>query len=161
MLLMTLYFILCNRYALFSWTLRFNTKWHLAICTVTFLVSKYSLSLQVSSDLGLIHLVGLDLNNFDPDQMAWLEKDLAAANANRENVTHRYRKHLEERLCFICQVPWIMVTSHFPLHYSKFEENKGASAEYYLGDEAESLLIPDQIMHLINFCFLQVFNLRT
>eukprot|EP00039_Didymoeca_costata_P020714 m.342179 g.342179 ORF g.342179 m.342179 type:complete len:577 (+) comp21074_c0_seq1:121-1851(+) len=77
-------------------------------------------SRYVSSDLGLIHLVGLDLNNFDPDQMAWLEKDLAAANANRENV------------------PWIMVTSHFPLHYSKFEENKGASAEYYLGDEAES-----------------------
>ena len=77
-----------------------------------------------SVDLGLIHLVGLDLDpllHSAAEQQAWLEQDLAAAAANREAV------------------PWIIVTSHFPLHNAAFEEPgvANASAAFYLGDEAE------------------------
>jgi hypothetical protein len=55
-----------------------------------------------SVDLGLIHFVVLDLDPGPPavfagDQAAWTAADLAAADANRANV------------------PWIVVTSHFPL----------------------------------------------
>ena len=53
-----------------------------------------------STDVGLIHIVGLDLNNLDAAQLAWLDTDLAAANANR------------------AETPWIMVSSHFPLFHS-------------------------------------------
>lgn len=84
-----------------------------------------------SVDLGLIHIVGLDLDptgevpgqlpNWSGAQQAWLEQDLAAAAANRANV------------------PWIIVTSHFPLHNAAFEvpEAHNASAAFYLGEEAE------------------------
>jgi hypothetical protein len=84
-----------------------------------------------SVDLGLIHIVGLDLDptgevpgqlpNWSGAQKAWLEQDLAAAAANR------------------AAVPWIIVTSHFPLHNAAFEaaEVRNASAAFYLGDEAE------------------------
>lgn len=64
--------------------------------------------------MGLIHMVGLDLNNLDDGQVAWLEQDLAKAEANREAV------------------PWIMVTSHFPIHHTELTENADASAEYYM-----------------------------
>ena len=55
-----------------------------------------------SIDLGLIHFVILDLDPGPPPvfagaQAAWAAADLAAADANRANV------------------PWIVVTSHFPL----------------------------------------------
>ena len=55
-----------------------------------------------SVDLGLIHFVMLDLDPGPPAvfagaQEAWAAADLAAADANRANV------------------PWIVVTSHFPL----------------------------------------------
>jgi hypothetical protein len=55
-----------------------------------------------SIDLGLIHFVILDLDPgppavFDGEQKRWAAADLAAADANRANV------------------PWIVVTSHFPL----------------------------------------------
>ena len=55
-----------------------------------------------SIDLGLIHFVILDLDPGPPAvfagaQAAWAAADLAAADANRANV------------------PWIVVTSHFPL----------------------------------------------
>lgn len=81
-----------------------------------------------SVDLGLIHLVGLDLDPGTPPhgpifagvQQSWLEQDLAAANANRANV------------------PWIIVTSHFPIYNAKFEGNLDASASWYLGLEAET-----------------------
>mmetsp|Transcript_17259 Transcript_17259/g.44979 ORF Transcript_17259/g.44979 Transcript_17259/m.44979 type:complete len:583 (+) Transcript_17259:71-1819(+) len=77
-------------------------------------------SRYVSSNFGLIHMVGLDLNNLDDGQVAWLEQDLAAAQANRQNV------------------PWIMVTSHFPIHHTDLYEHADASAEYYVGLEAET-----------------------
>ena len=59
-----------------------------------------------SIDLGLIHFVMLDLNPGPPPvfsgaQAAWAAADLAAADANRANV------------------PWIVVTSHFPLYVIK------------------------------------------
>ena len=52
-----------------------------------------------SVDIGLIHVVGLDLNDVHlPGQLEWLEADLAAAHANR------------------AAVPWLVVTSHFPIY---------------------------------------------
>ena len=59
-----------------------------------------------SVDLGLIHFVILDLDPGPPAvfagaQAAWAPADLAAADANRANV------------------PWIVVTSHFPLYVEK------------------------------------------
>ena len=63
-----------------------------------------------SADFGLVHLVGLDLNMYNGvdtcgetcrrAQLAWLEKDLRAATANR------------------ARVPWIVAFSHYPLYCS-------------------------------------------
>ena len=98
-------------------------------------------SRYVSSDLGLIHMVGLDLNNLDAGQVAWLEADLAKAQTNRDAV------------------PWIMVTSHFrasrrpqcpapadrrpfaAIHHRALAENPNASAAHYIGDEAEGYAV--------------------
>ena len=63
-----------------------------------------------SLDLGLIHFVILDLDVgqvgapavFSGTQAAWAAADLAAADANRANV------------------PWVVVTSHFPLYSATF-----------------------------------------
>jgi hypothetical protein len=63
-----------------------------------------------SLDLGLIHLVAIDLNFYygvDPctdgscqaAQKEWLARDLAAANRNRDNV------------------PWVLVMSHYPFFW--------------------------------------------
>lgn len=40
-------------------------------------------------------------------------------------------------------MPWIIVTSHFPIYNADFEapEAANASAAYYLGDEAETFAI--------------------
>jgi 3',5'-cyclic AMP phosphodiesterase CpdA len=88
-------------------------------------------SRYLSVDIGLIHLVGLDLNapetsprtiGLDDGQLAWLEQDLAAAAANRENV------------------PWIVVTSHFPIYLSSAGlEPARSSAAWYLSDQAEAV----------------------
>ena len=48
-------------------------------------------------------------------QGKWLEQDLAAADANRANV------------------PWVIVTSHFPLVNTMLAQNKDKSAEHYIG----------------------------
>eukprot|EP00939_MAST-03C_sp_MAST-3C-sp1_P001607 g1607.t1 len=63
-----------------------------------------------SVDVGLIHFVALDLNMYNgvdncgepcrQAQLAWLDKDLALANENRDRV------------------PWIVAMSHFPLYCS-------------------------------------------
>lgn len=84
-----------------------------------------------SVDIGLIHFVGLDLNaaethprtiGLDATQLAWLDQDLAAAQANRATV------------------PWIVVTSHFPIYLSATIEgdHANASAAHYLSNEAEA-----------------------
>eukprot|EP00658_Telonema_sp_P-2_P048589 TRINITY_DN36956_c0_g1_i1.p1 TRINITY_DN36956_c0_g1~~TRINITY_DN36956_c0_g1_i1.p1 ORF type:complete len:234 (+),score=57.37 TRINITY_DN36956_c0_g1_i1:139-840(+) len=52
-------------------------------------------------------------------QGLWLEQDLAAANANRGNV------------------PWIIVTSHFPLQHTMLRENADKSAAHYVGNAGE------------------------
>jgi len=92
-----------------------------------------------SIDIGLFHIVGLDLdpgpngggsgwalwNSSAEDgtggsaQGVWFEADLAAAAANRERV------------------PWIIVTSHFPLVHTMLRENAATSAKHYVGDEGE------------------------
>ena len=57
-----------------------------------------------SVDIGLVHLIGLDLNvyffpseyaGYRAAQLAWLEKDLAAVDRSK--------------------TPWVVATSHFPL----------------------------------------------
>jgi len=63
-----------------------------------------------SVDVGLIHFIALDLNMYNAvddcgetcreAQLAWLEKDLASAQENRDKV------------------PWIVAMSHFPLYCS-------------------------------------------
>jgi hypothetical protein len=106
-----------------------------ACLLVCFVLSGYN-----SVDIGLFHIVGLDLdpgklgtasgewslwNNSvgQPDaQGTWLEQDLAAADANRKNV------------------PWIIVTSHFPLVHTMLSENRGKSARHYVGVEGEDSL---------------------
>ena len=72
-----------------------------------------------SVDIGLIHYAGLDLNDLDQGQLAWLEEDLAAANANRANT------------------PWIIVSSHFPVWSKAMADARPASLslEHYLEDE--------------------------
>lgn len=79
-----------------------------------------------SVDLGLIHFVALDLDPgppavFSGAQAAWAAADLAAADANRANV------------------PWIVVTSHFPMYSAIFRraEYARASAAWYGSEEAE------------------------
>ena len=74
-------------------------------------------SRYTSADIGLIHMVALDLNLLDAAQLAWLTVDLKQANANRKLV------------------PWIMVMSHFPIFNSQLYENENMSAAHYRGDE--------------------------
>ena len=81
-----------------------------------------------SIDLGLLHLVALDLNLYfaeddcgDPcvkAQLEWVKEDLAQANKNRK------------------QVPWVIAMSHYPL-YCTGCFNDGVSARYYESTEAE------------------------
>ena len=76
-----------------------------------------------SVDVGLIHYTGLDLNDLDAGQLAWLDADLAYANANR------------------AQTPWIIVSSHFPVWSKAMADARRAargkrlSLEHYLEDE--------------------------
>jgi hypothetical protein len=56
-------------------------------------------SRYTATDLGLVHVIGLDLMNFDAAQLAWLEADLKAAAANRDAV------------------PWIMASAHYPIYH--------------------------------------------
>lgn len=83
-----------------------------------------------SVDFGLVHLIGLDFNVYygnDPcgdsckkDQLAWLAKDLAAANANRASK------------------PWIVATAHYPVFCTGCDSNTmDVSAAYYASDRAE------------------------
>jgi len=93
-----------------------------------------------SVDIGLFHIVGLDLDpgpgpetkdgawalwnsTEGPGGMSaqglWLEQDLAAANANRANV------------------PWVIVTSHFPLQNTMLAANSAKSARHYVGTDGE------------------------
>ena len=74
-------------------------------------------SRYTSADVGLIHMVGLDLNNLDAVQLAWLEADLARANQRR------------------AATPWIIVMSHFPLFHTHTAANANMSAAHYRGDE--------------------------
>jgi hypothetical protein len=81
-------------------------------------------SRYASTDLGLIHMVGLDLNNLDAAQLAWLDADLTAVNKNR------------------AATPWIMVMSHFPIFHTQTEKNAHMSLKHYFGDENEQNYSP-------------------
>lgn len=72
-------------------------------------------SRYISTDIGLIHMVGLDLNNLDPAQLAWFEADLARVNRSK--------------------TPWIMVMSHFPVFHTQTAAHANMSAAHYRGDE--------------------------
>eukprot|EP01051_Picozoa_sp_SAG22_P015447 SAG22_NODE_2018_length_3130_cov_2.890135_3_plen_135_part_00 len=53
-------------------------------------------------------------------ELAWLEKDLAAANKNRDKV------------------PWVMVTSHYQIYLSSIDEDSAAASyKYYNGEAGE------------------------
>lgn len=86
-----------------------------------------------SADFGLVHLIGLDFNVYygnDPcgdsckqDQLAWLVKDLEAANKNRASQ------------------PWIIASAHYPVFCTGCSGNSlheaGVSGAYYASDRAE------------------------
>jgi hypothetical protein len=74
-------------------------------------------SRYTSADIGVVHMVALDLNLLDAGQLAWLTADLKQANANRKAV------------------PWIMIMSHFPIFNSQLVANENMSAAHYRGDE--------------------------
>mmetsp|Transcript_42180 Transcript_42180/g.75523 ORF Transcript_42180/g.75523 Transcript_42180/m.75523 type:complete len:567 (-) Transcript_42180:138-1838(-) len=77
-------------------------------------------SRYTSTDVGLIHIAGIDLMNFDAGQMAWLERDLQAANSNR------------------AQVPWIMVAAHYQLYHTSVYLNWNASAKAFFSEAGEN-----------------------
>lgn len=76
--------------------------------------SKYT-----STDIGLIHVVAVETQHWSSKQKAWLEKDLAAASANR------------------AEVPWIVVLSHFPTYFTTSELTANISWEAYAGEDGE------------------------
>ena len=53
----------------------------------------------------------------EKEQLAWLEKDLAAVDRKT--------------------TPWIMVMSHFPLYHTSIEANLDSSADWYTSARAE------------------------
>lgn len=74
-----------------------------------------------SMDIGYVHFIGLDTEHpadipyVSPAQLAWLEQDLARANANR------------------ARVPWIVVSGHRPLWCSSARRDcEGFAAEMRL-----------------------------
>ncbi len=70
-----------------------------------------------SVDIGLVHIAGLDLNNLDAVQLRWLDEDLYSVDREKQ--------------------PWIIVTSHFPLHHATVAAHADASAAYYRGEASE------------------------
>jgi hypothetical protein len=60
-------------------------------------------SAYFSVDVGLIHIAAMSTKTPTGPELAWLTADLAAANKNRKNV------------------PWIIVTSHYPIFLSTVE----------------------------------------
>jgi len=70
-----------------------------------------------SVDIGPIHIVGLDLNNLDKEQLKWLDADLKDVDRSK--------------------MPWILVSSHFPLYHPSLFSNFNASNSFYRGDGHE------------------------
>ena len=64
-----------------------------------------------SLTLGLIHIVGLDLNNLDDGQLQWLEKDLASVQR--------------------AESPWIFASSHFPMYHPLMQANLNLQAVHF------------------------------
>ena len=94
---------------LLSKTTLLGASWHSKVPSNT---SRY-----FATQLGRFHIAGLDLNNLDDGQLAWLDKNLAAVDRKA--------------------TPWVIVSSHFPLYHGTNALNAGASADFYTGEEPE------------------------
>lgn len=83
-----------------------------------------------SVDVGLIHVVALDLNNISlAGQLEWLAEDLVAADANR------------------AAVPWIVVTSHFPIYLASDAGNDKqatSSAKWWASGDDEVFIADEE-----------------
>ena len=77
-------------------------------------------SAYFSVDVGLIHITALSTQKPAGDELAWLTKDLEAANKNRQ------------------QVPWIIVTSHYPIFLSTAQATSVNSSASALGWHSEA-----------------------
>ena len=101
-----------------------------------------------STDLGLIHLIGIDTNiyYFDTEsvyrkaQLEWLEKDLIKANNNRDKV------------------PWILLTSHYPL-YCTGCMNDYVSSRWFSSDIDEYVGMPLDEKSENNYIFKEKYKL--
>ena len=94
---------------LLSKTTLLGASWHNKVPSNT---SRY-----FATQVGRLHIAGLDLNNLDDGQLAWLDQNLAAVDRH--------------------ETPWVIVSSHFPLYHAVNALNEDASAAYYIGEEAE------------------------
>jgi hypothetical protein len=77
-------------------------------------------SAYFSVDVGLIHITALSTQKPTGDELAWLTKDLEAANKNRQHV------------------PWIIVTSHYPIFLSTMQATSVNSSASALGWHSEA-----------------------
>jgi len=76
-------------------------------------------SRYTSTDIGLVHVIGIETQHWDDKQHDWMEKDLKAANANRDKV------------------PWILVMNHFPTYFTHLATDSQASRDAYVSDAGE------------------------
>ena len=72
-----------------------------------------------SVDVGLIHIAAMSTKTPSGKELEWLTKDLEAANQNR------------------AKVPWIIVTSHYPIFLSTTSFDNAASALGWASEEGE------------------------
>lgn len=77
-------------------------------------------SAYFSVDVGLIHIAAMSSKTPAGPELAWLTADLDAANKNRKTV------------------PWIIVTSHYPIFLSTIEGRDEASALGWESMEGEA-----------------------
>ena len=77
-------------------------------------------SAYFSVDIGLMHITALSTQKPSGKELAWLEKDLAAADANRASV------------------PWMLVTSHYPIFISSATSEAGGAAASAKGWHSEA-----------------------
>eukprot|EP01006_Ploeotia_vitrea_P032202 TRINITY_DN64461_c0_g1_i1.p1 TRINITY_DN64461_c0_g1~~TRINITY_DN64461_c0_g1_i1.p1 ORF type:complete len:506 (+),score=250.15 TRINITY_DN64461_c0_g1_i1:239-1756(+) len=85
-------------------------------------------NMYYSFDAGLVHVIGystesvIDTPWISPDQVAWLQADLAAANANRANV------------------PWIVMMGHRPLYCGTHDGPNCEQFSAYLRKTVEDII---------------------
>ena len=85
-------------------------------------------SAHFSVDIGSIHIAALSTHSPVGTELAWLEADLAAAAANRKAV------------------PWIIVTSHYPIFLSTMAEHANASSARWHAIEGELVKMQNHVI---------------